>query len=315
MMDLKPGDQAQWNWGQGHPSGTVTEVADHGSLSIQSSNGNTITRNAEPSNPAVHLQQDSGTDVVKRASELEIKSSSDDNKDDGDDDDDDDGKLRKPFPPPRQSAPISRPPDTAQEQEEANLSIEEQVKLAEERDKQAEKKDGDDIDIDNGSGQNTTTIHGHTNGDKTATTQPSEQLMDLREEVQEKPTKPEASVGEKRGRSEEPTTVASDEQQKQQDQSSGSSEKNGGDKNDSQEEVPEPESKKPRVEESNKEVTDPTAPASTELGQSKPVETAEAPKKKAGRPKKEETKTVTGERKNSVSSRTRSKANAEDVSI
>ncbi|KAF3200479.1 hypothetical protein TWF192_001195 [Orbilia oligospora] len=310
---------AQWNWGQGHPSGTVTEVADHGSLSIQSSNGNTITRNAEPSNPAVHLQQDSGTDVVKRASELEIKSSSDDNKDDGaDDGDGNDGKPRKPFPPPRQSAPISRPPDTAQEQEEANLSIEEQVKLAEERDEQAEKKDGDDIDIDSGSGENTTTtIHGHTNGDETATTQPSEQLMDLREEVQEKPTKPEASVGEKRGRSEEPTTttVASDEQQKQQDHTSGSPEKNGGDKNDSQEEVPEPESKKPRVEESNKEVTDPTAPASTELDQSKPVETAEAPKKKAGRPKKEETKAVTGERKNSVSSRTRSKANAEDVSI
>ncbi|KAF3313235.1 hypothetical protein TWF173_006195 [Orbilia oligospora] len=305
---------AQWNWGQGHPSGTVTEVADHGSLSIQSSNGNTITRNAEPSNPAVHLQQDSGTDVVKKASELEIKSSSDDNKDDGDGND---GKLQKPFPPPRQSAPISRPPDTAQEEEEANLSIEEQVKLAEERDKQAEKKDGDDVDIDNGNGNTTTTtttttIHGHTNGDKTATTQPPEQLMDLREEVQEKPTKPEASVGEKRGRSEEPTTVASDEQ----DHTSGSSEKNGGDKNDTQEEeVPEPESKKPRVEESNKEVTDPTAPASTELDQSKPVETAEAPKKKAGRPKKEETKPVTGERKNSVSSRTRSKAIAEDVSI
>ncbi|KAK6508437.1 hypothetical protein TWF506_010528 [Arthrobotrys conoides] len=295
---------AQWKWGQGHPSGTVTEVADHGSLSIQSSNGNTITRNADPSNPAVHIQQDSGTDVVKRASELEIKSSSDNKEDvDGGDDEkseNNDGKLKKPFPPPRQSAPISRPPDTTQEKEEADLSIEEQVKLAEERDKEIQ-GNGDD-----GDGE-TTTIHGHTNGEKV--TEPTEQMMDIREEVQEKQSKPEASVGEKRGRSEEPT-VASEEQQ----DTSGSSE-NGEGKKDTQEEVPEPESKKPRVEESTAEVTDPTAPASTELDQSGSGETAEAPKKKAGRPKKEETKPVPGERKNSVSSRTRSKANAEDVSM
>ncbi|KAK6538801.1 hypothetical protein TWF694_010367 [Orbilia ellipsospora] len=70
MTDLQPGDRAQWNWGQGHPTGTVSEIKDHGSISIQSAKGNIVTRNAEPSNPAVQLDHD-GTDVVKRASELE----------------------------------------------------------------------------------------------------------------------------------------------------------------------------------------------------------------------------------------------------
>ncbi|RVD86357.1 uncharacterized protein DFL_004638 [Arthrobotrys flagrans] len=250
MTDIKPGDQ----------------VTDHGSLSIQSSNGNTVTRNADGNTPAQG------------------------NTNGG-----------KPFPAPRQSAPITRPPDTAREREEANLSIEEQVKLAEQRDKDAE-----------GGDTGKATIHGHTNGEPV--TQPAGQLMDLREEVKDREVSPEkqptheASVGGKRGRDEEPAG-ASDEQQ--------ADAENGKVKKDTPAAAaPEPEPKKPRVE---AEVTDPTAPSSTELDQTKPVETAEpserAPKKKAGRPKKEETKAVTGERKNSVSSRTRSKANAEDVSI
>ncbi|KAK6349126.1 hypothetical protein TWF730_009882 [Orbilia blumenaviensis] len=299
---------AQWKWGQGRPTGTVTEVADQGSLSIQSSNGNTITRKADANNPAVHLKQDSGTDVVKRASELEIVSDEPDQDDENKNEksNTEDGKLRKPFPAPRQSAPISRPADTEQEKEEANLSIEEQAKLAEERDKKTE-----------GSGGGQTTIHGHTNGEPA--TESADTMMDLREEVQAREPSPEkqstvdASVGEKRGRSEEPAATSNE-----QPVTSGSAEKKESKEDQQEAEAPEPETKKPRVEEPTAKVTDPTAPESTELD-AKPTETAESssepPKKKAGRPKKEETRAAPGERKNSISSRTRSKANAEEVSI
>ncbi|RPA92979.1 hypothetical protein L873DRAFT_1603979, partial [Choiromyces venosus 120613-1] len=57
-----------WNWGSGHPTGTVAEIKDHGSLEI-SSKGKKVHKNADPKNPAVHVARD-GNDVVKRASEL-----------------------------------------------------------------------------------------------------------------------------------------------------------------------------------------------------------------------------------------------------
>ncbi|KAK6527037.1 hypothetical protein TWF281_010232 [Arthrobotrys megalospora] len=313
MTDLKPGDQAQWTWGQGHPTGTVAEVTDHGSLSIQSSNGNTITRNADPSNPAVQLQQDSGTDVVKRASELEkLPSTSSDAPEEPSggqlNPTSTDGNLRKPFPAPRQSAPISRPPDTAQEKEEAKLSLEQQARLAEERNREVEAGSG------GGGGQ--TTIHGHTNGEPV--TQSAGSLMDIREEVaqaqepsSEKQPTVEASVGEKRGRSEEPPAADSSEQPT----TSGSA-KNGELNKVTPATIPEPETKKPRVEEPAAAITDPTGAVPTE-SEVKPgtAGSSEPPKKKAGRPKKEEIRAVPGERKNSISSRTRSKATAEDVSI
>lgn len=319
MTDLNPGDQAQWTWGQGNPTGTVTEIADHGSLSIKSAKGNTITRNADPSNPAVHLQQDSGTDVVKRASELEKLSDSDTAKQTQDTDKDKDKdkdtpdekgskkdkNLRKPFPKPRQSAPITRPADTEEEKEEAELSLDEQAKLAEQKDRDA------------GAAGGQTTIHGHANGEKASeeVTKPAENLMDIRGEIQAREPSPEkqpnleASVGEKRGRSEDSPAPSSDEQLP----TSGSAE-NGEVEKDVPEDVPEPETKKPRVEEP---VTDPSGavPTESEAKSAETAESSEPPKKKAGRPKKEETKTGPGERKNSISSRTRSKATAEDVSI
>ncbi|KAF1826805.1 uncharacterized protein K489DRAFT_290626, partial [Dissoconium aciculare CBS 342.82] len=58
-----------WNWGSGKPGGTVAEVKEHGEIAIQSNKGNTIKKNADPENPAVHVER-SGNDVVKRASEL-----------------------------------------------------------------------------------------------------------------------------------------------------------------------------------------------------------------------------------------------------
>ena len=61
-----------WNWGSGAPGGKVAETKEHGEIAIQSKRGNTIKKNAEPGNPAVHIER-SGNDVVKRASELNVE--------------------------------------------------------------------------------------------------------------------------------------------------------------------------------------------------------------------------------------------------
>lgn len=60
-----------WNWSGGQPSGTVAETKTEGEIAIKSKRGNTIKKNASPSNPAVHVSR-SGNDVVKRASELQV---------------------------------------------------------------------------------------------------------------------------------------------------------------------------------------------------------------------------------------------------
>jgi hypothetical protein len=61
-----------WNWGGGAPGGTVAETKKEGEIAIKSKRGNTIKKNADPGNPAVHVER-AGNDVVKRASELNIE--------------------------------------------------------------------------------------------------------------------------------------------------------------------------------------------------------------------------------------------------
>jgi hypothetical protein len=61
-----------WQWGSNKPSGEVAEVVKEGQAAIESNKGNTITKNAEPNDPAVHITRP-GNDVVKNASELEVK--------------------------------------------------------------------------------------------------------------------------------------------------------------------------------------------------------------------------------------------------
>ncbi|KAI9851916.1 MAG: hypothetical protein M1838_002353 [Thelocarpon superellum] len=73
---IKEGDEVSWQWSGGRPGGTVAEVKDHGDISIQSKKGNTIKKNADPDNPAVHISRP-GNDVVKRASELDKEADGD----------------------------------------------------------------------------------------------------------------------------------------------------------------------------------------------------------------------------------------------
>jgi hypothetical protein len=54
----------------------VAEVKEQGEIAIESNRGNTIKKNADPENPAVHIERP-GNDVVKRASELQIDEKAD----------------------------------------------------------------------------------------------------------------------------------------------------------------------------------------------------------------------------------------------
>jgi hypothetical protein len=67
-----------WQWGSGQPGGEVAEVKEQGEIAIESNRGNTIKKNADPENPAVHIERP-GNDVVKRASELQIDEKADTN--------------------------------------------------------------------------------------------------------------------------------------------------------------------------------------------------------------------------------------------
>ncbi|KAL9612042.1 MAG: hypothetical protein Q9167_003334 [Letrouitia subvulpina] len=66
------GDQVSWAYGGSHPSGEVAEKKDEGEVAIQSKRGNTITKAAEPDNPAVHVTRP-GNDVVKNQDELQVE--------------------------------------------------------------------------------------------------------------------------------------------------------------------------------------------------------------------------------------------------
>ncbi|KAI9693565.1 MAG: hypothetical protein M1820_009131 [Bogoriella megaspora] len=70
--EIKEGDEVSWQWSGGRPGGTAAEVAKEGEVAIQSHRGNTIKKNAEPDNPAVHVERP-GNDVVKKASELDVE--------------------------------------------------------------------------------------------------------------------------------------------------------------------------------------------------------------------------------------------------
>ncbi|KAF9493419.1 hypothetical protein BDN71DRAFT_1450399, partial [Pleurotus eryngii] len=66
---LNKGDTVSWNWGQGHPKGGVVDVHEE-KTTIKSKNGNDITKNGGPGNPAVEIKQSNGNAVLKKASEL-----------------------------------------------------------------------------------------------------------------------------------------------------------------------------------------------------------------------------------------------------
>ncbi|KAK5661162.1 hypothetical protein OQA88_11053 [Cercophora sp. LCS_1] len=69
----QPGDEVSWEWGAGHPSGTVAETSTTDPITIETKRGNTVSKNADESNPAVRIEQDGGNEVVKRAAEVTVE--------------------------------------------------------------------------------------------------------------------------------------------------------------------------------------------------------------------------------------------------
>ena len=71
MANFKEGDKVEWKWGNGTATGTVTEVhTGEDKTTIETKNGNTVTRDNDEQNPAYVIEQDDGTKVLKRQSEL-----------------------------------------------------------------------------------------------------------------------------------------------------------------------------------------------------------------------------------------------------
>ena len=69
MSNIKKGDEVSWNWGGGQPSGKVEKVETK-KTTIESKNGNPITKDGDEENPAVVIKQNGKNPVVKRSSEL-----------------------------------------------------------------------------------------------------------------------------------------------------------------------------------------------------------------------------------------------------
>lgn len=66
---MKTGDKVTWKWGNGTAEGTVKSV--HTEPTSIKSNGSEIKRNGSADDPAVIIEQESGNDVLKLASELQ----------------------------------------------------------------------------------------------------------------------------------------------------------------------------------------------------------------------------------------------------
>ena len=79
-LTVRVGFVVSWQYGGGQPSGEVAEKKTEGEVAITSKRGNTIKRNADPDNPALHVSR-SGNDVVKRMSEVEVADKADDEPD------------------------------------------------------------------------------------------------------------------------------------------------------------------------------------------------------------------------------------------
>ena len=65
---LKEGQSVTWDWGNGTAEGTIKEI--HSSTISRTTKGNEVTRHGSDDNPALVIEQDDGTTVLKLESEL-----------------------------------------------------------------------------------------------------------------------------------------------------------------------------------------------------------------------------------------------------
>ncbi|MGB7415237.1 MAG: DUF2945 domain-containing protein [Thermosynechococcaceae cyanobacterium] len=65
---LKTGQKVAWAWGNGEAEGTLKEI--HHSTISRTTKGNEVTRHGSDDNPALVIEQEDGTEVLKLQSEL-----------------------------------------------------------------------------------------------------------------------------------------------------------------------------------------------------------------------------------------------------
>ncbi|MGI9155730.1 MAG: DUF2945 domain-containing protein [Marmoricola sp.] len=68
-MTIRTGSKVSWSWGNGTGEGKVTELR-HEKVE-RTLKGSTVTRNGTDDNPALVIEQDDGSVVLKLRSEVE----------------------------------------------------------------------------------------------------------------------------------------------------------------------------------------------------------------------------------------------------
>ncbi len=72
MSTYSKGDKVSWAWGNGRAEGKITEV--HKEKVTRTIKGNEVTRNGSSDDPAILIEQDDGTRVLKSGSEIRKES-------------------------------------------------------------------------------------------------------------------------------------------------------------------------------------------------------------------------------------------------
>ncbi len=69
MSSFESGDKVKWSWGQGHGTGTVQSVFTE--KTTRQISGNEVVRHGSKDDPALYIDSDDGSNVLKLASECE----------------------------------------------------------------------------------------------------------------------------------------------------------------------------------------------------------------------------------------------------
>lgn len=67
-MSYSKGDKVEWDWGNGTADGEVQDT--HTKSITRTIKGSEVTRNGSDDDPALEIEQDDGTKVLKLASEV-----------------------------------------------------------------------------------------------------------------------------------------------------------------------------------------------------------------------------------------------------
>ena len=68
-MAIRKGTRVTWEWGSGTAEGTVQST--HSEKTTRTIKGSTVTRNGSSDDPALVIEQDDGTTVLKLRSEVD----------------------------------------------------------------------------------------------------------------------------------------------------------------------------------------------------------------------------------------------------